>query len=306
MGGRRGVTIDACAKINLTLRLLGVRIDGYHTLRTTLQSVALHDTLTFRPAAGFAIACDDPACPTDRTNLVWRAAEQVWRAAGRRGDPSGVEIEIAKRIPMQTGLGGGSSDAAAAVRGLAALWKIELSPATMQTIAASLGADVPFFLEGGTALGVERGDLLFPLADQPPSWVVLAIPAFGVSTKDAYGWWDRAGSDAGGSANRPETVRRRAARRRIGVDGLPDSEVRNDLEPVVSAHHPEIGRLVRSLSRAGARYAAMSGSGSAVFGLFDVRARAEAACRSIRGGVRLALVTRTLTRARYRTVTRLR
>src|SRR5262249_30325058 len=134
MASRRGIAIDACAKINLTLRLLGVRDDGYHTLRTTLQSVALHDTLTFRAADRFAITCDDPACPTDRTNLVWRAAEHVWRAAGRRGHPSGIQIEIVKRVPMQAGLGGGSSDAAAAIRGLAAMWKVELSPATTHSI----------------------------------------------------------------------------------------------------------------------------------------------------------------------------
>jgi 4-diphosphocytidyl-2-C-methyl-D-erythritol kinase len=306
VASKRGVAIDACAKINLTLRLLGVRSDGYHSLRTTLQSVALHDTLTFRAADGFTITCDDTACPTDRTNLVWRAAEQVWCAAGRRGNPSGVHIDIAKRIPMQAGLGGGSSDAAAAIRGLAALWKLDLTSTTMHEIAATLGADVPFFLEGGTALGVERGDQLFPLADQPSSWVVLAIPAFGVSTKDAYGWWDRAGSDGAGSANRTETVRRRPRQRRAKVEGLPESEVQNDLEPVVSAHHPEIGRLVRLLVRAGGRHAAMSGSGSAVFGLFDDRARAEAACRSIRARVRLAILTRTLGRARYRAATRLK
>ena len=103
-----GVTMKAFAKINLTLRVLGLRRDGYHRLRTTLQSLALHDTLIFRTARGpLRIDCNDPACPTDRTNLVWRAAEEIWRAAGRRGRPANLRIRIVKRIPVQAGLGGG-------------------------------------------------------------------------------------------------------------------------------------------------------------------------------------------------------
>ena len=180
--------IRAFAKINLTLRVLGVRGDGYHELRTTFQSLALHDTLTFSRSNEFSVDCDDPACPTDRANLIWRAAEETWRAAGKRGHVRGVRVALSKRIPMQAGLGGGSSDAAAALRACAALWKVK-EPA-IEEIARGLGADVPFFLHGGTALGVERGDLLFPLADWPVSWVVLVVPDFGVSTKDAYAWWD--------------------------------------------------------------------------------------------------------------------
>ena len=99
------VRVRAFAKINLTLRVVGVRADGYHELRTTFQSLALHDTLTFTLARGpFQIACDDPACPVDRTNLVWRAADEIWRAAGRRGEPSGVRARIEKRIPLAAGI----------------------------------------------------------------------------------------------------------------------------------------------------------------------------------------------------------
>ena len=282
MPARRSVRVRAYAKINLTLRVLGMRADQYHELRTTFQSIALHDTLTFTAAPGaFRIECDDPACPSDRTNLVWRAAERVWRAAGRGGIPRGVVVRVAKRIPMQAGLGGGSSDAAAALRALDALWRVRMSRETMRSIASEIGADVPFFLEGGTALGLERGDLLFPLLDAPASWVVVAIPAFGVSTSEAYGWFDR---DRQGVGTR---------RGRTAMNGG------NDLQAVVSRRHPEIGRLVGTLIRRGASHALLSGSGSAVFGLFGSRVAAASAARAVAGRTRRTLVTRTLDRERY-------
>src|SRR5713226_5301833 len=122
------VRVRALAKINLALRVLGVRPDGYHELRTVFQSIALHDTLTFREAPGpFRITCDDTACPTDATNVVWRAAAGVWAAATRRGAPRDVSVRLVKRIPVQAGLGGGSSDAAAAIAALAALWRVRLA-----------------------------------------------------------------------------------------------------------------------------------------------------------------------------------
>src|SRR2546425_11633206 len=188
--------VRAFAKINLSLRVLGTRADGYHELRTIFQSIALHDTLTIRGERGpFHLACDDPNCPDDHANLIWRAAERVWRAAGRRGAPRDVTVDLRKRIPMQGGLGGGSSDAAAAVRAFARLWRVDADRA--RAIGAELGADVPYFFEGGTVLGLERGDLLFPLVDPPPAWVVLVLPNFGVSTKDAFAWWDRGRSPKG-------------------------------------------------------------------------------------------------------------
>jgi 4-diphosphocytidyl-2-C-methyl-D-erythritol kinase len=294
----------ACAKINLTLRLTGRRPDGYHELRTVLLSLALHDTLTFRARPGpFQIECDDPACPTDRTNLVWRAAEHMWRAAGRRGAARDVAVRIEKRIPIEAGLGGGSSDAAAAIRVLSRMWRIDLSSDRQHAIAARLGADVAFFLEGGTALGVDRGDLLFPLVDVPPTWVTLVIPPFGVSTKDAYRWWDE----------RPGVPCRRASFDWLRTSGrgtgrwpgtlavsLSRGELTNELEGPVAARHPEIARMVRALGRHGAMHAAMSGSGSAVFGLFPSKASADRAALVLATGGRRALVTCTLTRAKCR------
>jgi 4-diphosphocytidyl-2-C-methyl-D-erythritol kinase len=264
----------AHAKINLSLRVLGSRPDGYHELRTVFQSLALHDTLTIRRTRGpFTLTCDDPGCPADRTNIVAIAAGRLWKAAGKRGAPRGIAIHIAKRIPVRAGLGGGSSDAAAAIRLLGRMWRID--GVRQRAIGARLGADVPYFFEGGTVLGVERGDCVFPLVDRPSSWVVLVLPSFGVSTKEAFGWFDRQG-------------RRRAGKERD-----------NDLEQVVGQHHPEIPRLVRALEKAGASQAAMTGSGSTVFGLFSRRNAAVDAAAALLGGGRRALVTRTLDRESY-------
>jgi 4-diphosphocytidyl-2-C-methyl-D-erythritol kinase len=289
----RRLRVRAPAKINLSLRILGNHPDGYHELRTAFQSLALHDTLTLSPMRGaLTMTCDDPACPTDASNLVWRAAERLWRADGRRGRPSGVRIALEKRIPMQAGLGGGSSDAAAALRALARFWGIEVDAAGLCTLARDLGADVAFFFEGGTALGVDRGDLLFPLSDRPIVWVVLVLPGFGVSTKEAYGWWDEAQA----------VGRRRRVRRTHGDPWA--AEWVNDLQAPVVAHHPEIGRIVRGLADAGAVQAAMSGSGSAVFGLFPEERAAMDAAAVLSGPSRVILVTRTTTRQEYERLTR--
>jgi len=272
--GRKRVRVSAFAKINLDLRVLARRPDGYHELRTTFQSIALADALTFTRSAGaFRIVCSDPACPTDESNLVWRAAALVWKAAGRRGVPKGVTVRIEKRVPMQAGLGGGSSDAAAALRALAKWWRVKIAPDTLRRLASTIGADVPYFLEGGTALGLSRGDVLVPLDDIARAWVVLIVPAFGVSTKDAFAWWDR---------------------EHLGQEGQEGQEA-NDLEPVVATHHPIVRRLTRALKREGASRASLSGSGSAVFGLFASRLAAERAAAALTGDHRV-VVTRTLSR----------
>ena len=290
--GAATVRVRAFAKINLTLRVLGVRADGYHELRTTFQSLALHDTLTFTAGRGpFRIACDDDACPIDRTNLIWRAADEIWRAAGRRGTPKGVQARLEKRIPLAAGLGGGSSDAASSLRALAALWRVPLGDDRLRLLASRLGADVPFFLHGGTILGVERGDVLFPLTDWPSSWVLLLLPDFGVSAADAYRWLDRYRA-AGKPPFPPGGRAGSGSRGRSRVAG-------NDLEAPVVERHPDIGCLVEGLRTAGASYAAMSGSGSAVFGLFADRTSAESAAGRLKDPGRRALVTRTLTRAAY-------
>jgi 4-diphosphocytidyl-2-C-methyl-D-erythritol kinase len=270
------VRVRAFAKINLSLRVLGIRADGYHELRTIFQTIALHDTLTIRARRGpFVLRCDDPSCPADQTNLVWRAADAVWAATRRRGPLRDLEISLVKRIPMQAGLGGGSSDAAATLRALARLWRVR--EAAVTPLATALGADVPYFLEGGTVLGLDRGDLLYPLADYPPAWVTLVLPEFGVSTVEAYRWLDEQGGAPRDSADG-------------GV---------NDLQAPVVARHAEIAQIAARLERAGAFHAAMTGSGSAVFGLFASRTAGERAARALGGRTRRALLTRTVNRTAY-------
>ena len=213
----------------------------------------------------------------------------LWRAAGRRGDPNGVTVRITKRVPVQAGLGGGSSDAAAALRALRVLWRLDVADEQLEHIGRDLGADVAFFLAGGTVLGVERGDLLFPLVDAPRAWVVLARPDFGVSTTEAYGWWDAAWLAAGGQVSGGLGSSRSSRK----------DEWINDLQGPVVERHPRILKLVRALARHGAQFAAMSGSGSAVFGLCADRATAERAAAAVTSRTVSTWVTRTTTRAEH-------
>lgn len=288
----RSVSLPAFAKVNLDLRVLGTRPDGFHDLKTVFQSLMLFDNVTVTARRGpLALTCDEPDIPTDQRNLVWKAASLLHRmTTGKSTPPRDIAIDLRKRIPSEAGLGGGSADAAMTLLALNALWKLDLDMATLSRLGARLGADVPYFLVGGTALGLGRGDDIYPLADMPPVHVVILRPGFGVKTADAYRWLDE-------EQRKPQ---KEPQPRRIPL-GWPAwaSTLRNDLEPAVVRHHPAIGRIRQSLLDAGATFAAMSGSGSAVFGLFE---RADAARRTANDLARpgwLSLHTRTLTRREY-------
>ena len=287
------VIIRAHAKINLDLRVLGPRPDGYHELRTVFQSIALHDVIECVPRDGaFAIECTTAGVPLDASNLVWRAADALWRALRKRPPLSGVLIRLHKNIPLQAGLGGGSADAAAALIALARLWKAPVRPAQLTDVAATLGADVPFFLSGGTALGLGRGDEVYPLADLPRHWIVILVPGFGVSTADAYSWYDgERDLSRGGSAREAQHV--------PGPWPSRAAQMINDLEAPIARHHPEIDQMRTALRRAGALAAAMSGSGSAVFGLFQKRADALVAVDRLSGSGWRVLLTESLDRGEY-------
>ena len=284
--------VHAPAKLNLDLRILGRRPDGYHEVRTLLQSIELHDTLSFRRRPGpMTVRSRARGVPVDRANLVWRAACALWTASGHTGVPRDIAITIQKRIPTAAGLGGGSSDAAGALRGLSELWEIECDRWFLRQIASRIGSDVPYFLEGGAALGRGRGEQIRCLADAPTLWVVLAQPPFGVSTADAYRWAGAPVVRAQKSVNRPNPLPR-GWRTALG-------SLHNDLQPVVAARHPEVGEMVDRLWSKGADLAAMTGSGSTVFGVF----RREGAARNARLAIRRpgwrTQLSRTVTRPEF-------
>jgi len=290
---QQSVTVRAHAKINLDLRVLGPRADGYHELRTVFQSIALHDVIECVAREGpLTIECAAAGVPLDGSNLVWRAAEALWRALRRPTPVRDVVIRLEKHIPLQAGLGGGSTDAAATLMALAALWKVPVRPAQLTDVAATLGADVPFFLSGGTALGLGRGDEVYPLADLARHWIVLLVPGFGVSTADAYNWYDSERDlSRGAGAREPQHV--------PGPWPSRAAQMINDLEAPIARHHPEIDQMRTALRRAGALAAAMSGSGSAVFGLFQKRADALAAVERLSGSGWRVLLTESLDRGDY-------
>ena len=287
------VTVRAHAKINLDLRVLGTRVDGFHELRTVFQAISLHDTIACVPRDGpFAIECATAGVPLDGSNLIWRAAEALWRSLRRSGPVRDVVVRLDKRIPLQAGLGGGSADAAATLVALARAWRVPVRPAQLTDVAGTLGADVPFFLAGGTALGLGRGDEIYPLADLPRHWVVLLLPGFGVSSREAYDWYD-AERDLGRGAlvREPQHV--------PGPWPSRAAQMINDLEAAIARHHPEIDQMKAALRRAGALAAAMTGSGSAVFGLFQKRREAIAALGRLSGSGWRVLLTESLGRVDF-------
>lgn len=283
--------VHAPAKINLDLRLLRRRPDGFHEIRTVLQSIALHDTLRVRSRPGpLTVRSRSGEVPADAENIVWRAASALWAWAGRPGDPAGAAVTITKRVPLAAGLGGGSSDAASALRGLAVVWGIRCDRPSLRRLASSLGSDVPFFLDGGTALARGRGERITRIPELGKWWVVLAQPPFGVSTADAYTWADSPSARAqrrGADIRLPGGWRTRLVR------------LRNDLETPVASRHPDIAQMVARLRDRGASLAAMTGSGSVVFGLFRRRAAAQTARLSVRRARWRTRLSWTTTRAEF-------
>ena len=237
-----------------------MRADGYHELRTVFQTVSLYDRLRVTETAGvIEIICDDARVPTDETNLAYKAALLLREAVGRS---NGARIEIEKRIPVAGGLGGGSSNAAATLMALARIWQIEAAEAELFKIAARIGSDVPFFLLGGTALGVGRGEEVYPLEEVDWPGLLLVNAGVAVSTADAYRGLSRL------TTSEPLRIIPFALHAAKGIHELPLA-ASNDLESVVLAAHPEIAEIKRKLLEAGARHAVMSGSGGTVFGVFD-------------------------------------
>ena len=269
------VRIPAFAKINLRLDILGKRADGYHELRTIFQTISLHDELRLRasPRPGITLTIYGNATlagePTQK-NLAYRAVDAVRRELKIQG---GVEIELRKRIPAGGGLGGGSSDAGAAMFGYLQLAQRKLAAEQMLEIAASLGADVPFFLFGGRALGVNRGDEIYPLQDIPKLPVLVVVPQeIRVPTPDAFRWVNAEPLGLTNAAANSKLIRFCALSWSARGSGLS-----NDFEAPVFRRHPRLDRIKRVLLQRGATEASLAGSGSAVFGIFPSPAMARRA-----------------------------
>jgi 4-diphosphocytidyl-2-C-methyl-D-erythritol kinase len=285
----RALVLRPPAKINLTLRVGPRRADGFHDVRTLMQSIAFSDQISFTARSGpFSLHVRGPGVPADRENLVWRAADLLWRASGRTGEPRDAHVHLEKAIPMAAGLGGGSADAAAALVGLNVVWNLRRSRPDLARLAASLGSDVPFFLQGGTALCAGRGDEVYPVDDIARLGVVVVKPSIGVATADAYRWLDEdREATPDGIAPEPITLD-------VGWPAGP-IEVTNDLQRPVAKRHPVVQEIIGACRQAGARVAAMTGSGSAVFAVFSEPAARRAVAR-LRRPDWLVILTRTVAR----------
>lgn len=262
------LALPAFAKINLSLELLGRRPDGYWEIRTLYQTITLHDRLRLRLTHSPEIVVRVPGggAPGGASNLIHRLLSRARRLLSIR---RGAEVELEKNIPVARGLGGGSSDAAAALLGFLRLTRTELPEEELFRLGASVGADVPFFFLGGCALGVGRGDEAHPLDDLEPVPCLLLSPPRTIPTRAAYAW----ATSRARLTPRPQTAMIRDSRSLAAGLWTPG----NDFEPVVFPRFPELARMKAALLRAGARQAGLSGSGSTVYALFSQRAAAERA-----------------------------
>jgi 4-diphosphocytidyl-2-C-methyl-D-erythritol kinase len=322
-------SVRSFAKINLGLKIGPLREDGFHELRTIYQTVALSDQVRVDVSKGLGIeiVCKDPRVPDDESNTCWRVADRILRSLKVR---SKVRITIEKRLPVQGGLGAASSNAVATMLALEKELKQPLAPEERLRIASEVGSDLPLFLVGGTVLGTGRGEQVYPLEDLPSYHCVIATPEIGVSTPVAFADWDK--KCAAILADRKLTdvkLTDKESSDRInmfsrtiyewlngsftptGVPGkgrdraeallldLVRTGIENDFESVVFPKYPAIREVKRQLERSGAKYVSLSGSGSAVFGLFADQESANQAVKKLEQNDIPAQATVTLPRERY-------
>jgi 4-diphosphocytidyl-2-C-methyl-D-erythritol kinase len=323
------IEVRSFAKINLGLCIGAARADGFHELRTVYQTIALHDVIAVEVVrgSGIEVRCSDSRVPNDETNTCYRTAARVMSALGVKGR---VVIQIDKRLPVQGGLGGASSNAVAALLALERVLKKALPGSERVRMAAEVGSDLPLFLVGGTILGVGRGEEVYPLPDLPTTACVIVAPEIGVSTPQAFRDWDEASPayvdtaklTPSSTSDRMKEFGRAVSLWLSGFSGktakpisgvpargrgrgetplldLVHTGIENDFERVVFPKHPELCEIKQALQKAGAFYASLSGSGSALYGLFRTREQAKkCADRFNRQGLS-ATATATLTRPQY-------
>jgi len=274
--------LRAFAKINLDLRILGKRPDGYHELQTELQTIDWFDEIHIDRASGFQFSATDG--PTDKTNLVVRAVRAFEQATGVRAD---VKIELIKNIPSGAGLGGGSADAAVTFLGLQRVFETNVPESEALHALRSIGSDVPFFLFGGRACGTGRGDVIYPVEDRSDYRLVLVNPGVSIVTAEAYSWLtvhDKSNSIEGFRAE--------------CVPGSDQAEANNDFELPVFARYPQLKAIRDKLLRLGAFRAALSGSGSVVYGQFRTEEAARITASELGRSYSVKL-TKPLSRADY-------
>jgi 4-diphosphocytidyl-2-C-methyl-D-erythritol kinase len=278
----------APAKINLSLDVLRKRDDGYHEVEMVMTMVDLADRLEMEeiPRDTIIISSQAGYIPLDEKNLAFQAAKLVKELYDVK---LGVYIHLDKKIPVSAGLAGGSSDAAATLRGLNRLWKLNLSHDELKKIGAKLGSDVPFCIEGGTAVATGRGELLQPISSPPQCWVILAKPPISVSTSDVYGKFKVADI-----VHRPSTAQMLEAIKEQDFRKLCRS-MGNVLEQVTIPMHPEVGHLKQCMLRLGADGTLMSGSGPTVFGLVSKESKVARLYNGLRGFCKDVYAVRLLT-----------
>jgi 4-diphosphocytidyl-2-C-methyl-D-erythritol kinase len=282
--------IRSFAKINLALSVLGKRTDGYHDIQTVFQMIDLCDDLEFRPSAHIELRCESLPHLRTEENLVWKAANLL---AAKGSQKRGASIILKKRIPAGAGLGGGSSNAAAALMGLRRFWNLEISDPDLWSLAKDLGSDVPFFLNGGTAVGSGRGEIIQPLFDFPACHLAVIFPGVHVSTAEAY----RSLNLGLTSSTEDLRIQRFIGKVQAGTSFL--TELFNDFEASILPAYPLIMEAKDFLQERGATATLLSGSGSSVFGFFSDEESAFAVSRNVPRETWRVFPAKTLSRAEY-------
>ena len=267
----------AYAKLNLTLDVLGKREDGYHDLKSVMQTVSIRDDIELDIGTGkpWVLHCDKEGIPTDERNLAWKAAKVYYEAMHK--DPEGLEIRIAKRIPSEAGMGGGSADAAAVLRALNRFYGEPLSILALAELGAQVGSDVPFCVVGGTVMVEGRGEKLRKLPDLPDCYFVVVKPDFSNSTAELYRKLDETEI-----AKRPDHQAMESALL-AGDLGQVCDNIWNVFDPVVTEDHLELNYIKSIFNSYGAVGYQMTGSGSAVFAVMPSFEFAAVACDMLRG-----------------------
>ena len=265
--------LPSFAKINLSLRVVGKREDGFHELCTVFQTVSLADEIAFSESDSVTLTCSDPSMPTGSENIIYRAAERLRQEYDIR---SGAAIHLEKHIPSPGGLGGGSANAAVTLLALRKLWDLQITDAALESIGRELGADVPFFFHGGTALGTSRGDVIEPLDDIRPQPMLIVTPNVSVPTRDAFARINAPSLTSEAAKSILQICRFEAK----SADFV-QTALTNDLESSVFESFPEVRRVKQTLLELGASNAAMSGSGASVFAIFDKEETRQAALKAL-------------------------